>query len=219
MTRIAVLCDFDGTIARDDVGNLFFRKFGGEGTEAIVEEWKTGRISSRECLERAAQLVDGSRADMDRFVSRRQLDPFFKDFIDFTGKNGIEVVVVSDGLDYYIEKMLLRNGLGALEFYANLSEIVDGKIHVRFPHYDMRDCRDCGNCKTHHLEQYKKAGYYIVYVGNGLSDRFPSTYSDLVFAKDELLSFCKENEINHVAFDNFRDVEREMVSRFVLSTE
>jgi 2,3-diketo-5-methylthio-1-phosphopentane phosphatase len=217
VSRIAVLCDFDGTIARDDVGSLFFRTFGGEQSREIVEEWKTGLISSRECLEREAAIVDASPQEIRRFVGQRKLDPFFKDFADFAGRNDIEVVVVSDGLDYYIENMLMRNGLGVLESYSNVMREVEGKIHVEFPHFNKLDCRDCGNCKTYHLENYRKAGYYVVYVGNGLSDRCPSTYSDLVFAKGELLDFCRANDLQHVAFSNFRDVEREMISRFVLN--
>lgn len=216
MSRIAVLCDFDGTIARDDVGNLFFRTFGGPATLEIVDEWKRGAISSRTCLEREAAMVTANRPELEKFVGQRKLDPYFKDFIDFTARNGIEVVIVSDGLDHYIESMLMRNGLGDIEFYANGARFVDGRVNVDFPYYDMRDCRDCGNCKTHHLEKFRKAGYYIVYVGNGLSDRCPASYSDLVFAKSELLEFCKQNSLNHVAYGNFRDVEREMLSRFVL---
>lgn len=217
MTRIAVLCDFDGTVAQDDVGNLFFGEFGGGQSREIVEDWKAGLISSRTCLEREAALVKTTSHDIDRFLSRRRLDPYFKDFADFAARNGYEVVILSDGLDHYIERMLIRNGLGEIEFHSNVLRFVNGGIRVEFPNYDKRDCRDCGNCKTHHLEKFKNAGYYIVYVGNGLSDRCPSTYSDLVFAKGELLEFCQTNEINHVPFKTFRDVERELLNRFVLA--
>ena len=58
---------------------------------------------------------------------------------------------------------------------------------------------------------------YAVYVGDGLSDRCPCTYSELVFAKGDLLDFCKANDVDHVEFKNFRDVERELVQRFVLN--
>jgi 2,3-diketo-5-methylthio-1-phosphopentane phosphatase len=218
VNKIAVLCDFDGTVARDDVGNLFFRTFGdGEAVNELVGRWKKGLISSRECLEREASSVSVARREIDRFVGKRKLDPYFKDFVDFTRRNHIEVVIVSDGLDYYIEKMLMRNGLGEIDFYSNVVQMNNGSMHLKFPHYDLRDCRDCGNCKTYHLEKYKSSGHYIVYVGNGLSDRCPSTYSDLVFAKGELLEFCRSNDLNHVEFNNFRDVEREMLNRFVLS--
>jgi 2,3-diketo-5-methylthio-1-phosphopentane phosphatase len=217
--KIAVLCDFDGTIAQDDVGSLLFKTFSNNGdTEPIVELWKKGKISSRECLEREASLVEASRGEINRFICQRKLDPYFKDFVDFARRTHMEVVVVSDGLDHYIEKMLMRAGLGELDYYANELEIVDGQLQVSFPHYDKRDdCRDCGNCKSFHLDKYRSDGCFIVYVGNGLSDRCPSALSDFVFAKGELLDYCREREIEHAEFKNFRDVEREMLRRFVLS--
>ena len=218
--KIAVLCDFDGTIARDDVGNLLFRTFAdARKTLPFVEAWKRGDISSRECLEQEAAHAQASAEELDEFVRERRLDPYFKDFVDFARRSDFEVVIVSDGLDRYIEKMLLRDGLGDIEFFANRLSIVGRRFDVSFPHYDLKSCRDCGNCKTHHLDKFKRDGYYIVYVGNGLSDRCPSSYSDLVFAKDDLLPFCKRNDIDHVPFENFRDVERELVRRFVLGNK
>ncbi|MEE9269943.1 MAG: MtnX-like HAD-IB family phosphatase [Candidatus Krumholzibacteria bacterium] len=218
MRRIAVLCDFDGTVAREDVGHLLFSTFADEAlTGPVVERWKRGEISSRECLEHEASLAEVSPEELDRFINRRKLDPYFKDFVDFARRRHIEVVIVSDGLDHYVEKMLIRSGLGELEYYANALHFNGEKLAVSFPYYDLRDCRDCGNCKTHHLERYKKAGYYTVYVGDGLSDRCPCTYSELVFAKGDLLDFCKANDVDHVEFKNFRDVERELVQRFVLN--
>ena len=220
MKKIAILCDFDGTVAAEDVGNLLFSTFADAALSGpVVEQWKSGEISSRECLEREAAFVQASREDLDQFLWDHKLDPYFKDFMDFARRSEMEVVIVSDGLDYYIERLLLRSGLADIDFFANELEIVDQKLNVRFPHYDMLNCRECGNCKTYHLEKYKTAGYYIIYIGNGLSDRCPCQYSDLVFAKGELLDFCRSNDLNHIEFRNFRDVEREMLRRFVLAEE
>ncbi len=120
---------------------------------------------------------------LDKFIAKRKLDPYFKDFVDFARRREMEIVIVSDGLDYYIEKMLIRTGLAHLDFYANSLKLNEDKLHVRFPFYDMLDCQSCGNCKTYHMEKYKADGYFVVYVGNGFSDRCPSEYADLVFAK------------------------------------
>jgi 2-hydroxy-3-keto-5-methylthiopentenyl-1-phosphate phosphatase len=218
MRKIAILCDFDGTVAGDDVGNLLFRTFAEEkAARAVVDEWKLGLISSRECLERECGLASVSKDELDRFIKARKLDEYFKDFLDFARKRGMEIVIVSDGLDYYIEKMLLRHGAGDIEFFANQLELSDHSLRVDFPYYDLMDCKDCGNCKRHHLEKFRSAGFYVVYVGNGLSDRCPAQYADLVFAKGDLLTYCRKQDIAFVKFDNFRDVEREMLKRLVIN--
>jgi 2,3-diketo-5-methylthio-1-phosphopentane phosphatase len=214
--KIAVLCDFDGTVARDDVGNLLFRTFSPDGESAdVVRRWQAGEISSRECLEKEASVARVSRGDLDGFLRDRHIDPYFKDFHDFARRRGMEVVIMSDGLDYYIEQILVRNGLGHIQFYANRLRFTNSGIAVEFPWYDMLECKDCGCCKTHHLFRYRENGYYIIYVGDGLSDRCPCETADLVFAKGDLLAHCRSRGIEHVEFSNFRDVEMEVLRRLL----
>ena len=220
MKKIAVLCDFDGTVAKEDVGNLLFRTFADEDrSRNVVGKWERGEISSRECLEREADLACVNETELNSFVQSRKLDPYFKDFHDFANRRGIEVVIMSDGLDYYIERMLMRNGLGHIDFFANRLLLVENGMHVEFPHYNKLDCTDCGCCKTHHLNRYREQGYFIIYVGDGLSDRCPSEAADMVFAKGDLLQFCRSEDIDHVNFRNFRDVEREVLQRVLLNDD
>jgi len=215
--KVAILCDFDGTVAEDDVGNLLFKTFSNDGGWAgVVEQWERGEISSRECLEREAAMSRANKEQLNRFVIERRLDPYFKDFHDFAKKRGMEVVIMSDGLDYYIESMLMRNGLGEIDVFANRLRIEGSRLCIDFPHYDLLGCEDCACCKTHHLFRYREEGYYIVYVGDGLSDCCPCTAADMVFAKGSLLEFCQDAGIDHIEFRNFRDVEREVLQRLVL---
>ena len=216
MKKIAVLCDFDGTVAQDDVGDLLFETFAPAEARGAVDEWMRGEISSRQCLEREAAAARCCPTTLKNFLSERRLDPYFKDFHDFAKQRGIEVVVLSDGLDSYIEQMLIRNGLGGIEFFANRLRIDGESLHVEFPWYDMLECTECGCCKTFHLMRYKEDGYFVVYVGNGLSDRCPCESADLVLAKGELLAHCRAKKIGAVEFKNFRDVEREVLRRLVL---
>lgn len=202
------------------MGNLLFTTFADGGSSAeIVRRWKRGEISSRECLEGEAALARVDEAGLARFVCERRLDPYFKDFHDFATKRGMEVAILSDGLDYYIERMLLRNGLGEIEFFSNRLRIEDDRLSIEFPHYNLMECTDCGCCKNHHVLAYKDRGDYVVYVGNGLSDRCPCESADLVFAKDDLERHCAKQGIDYVSFENFRDVEREVLKRIVLSDE
>jgi 2,3-diketo-5-methylthio-1-phosphopentane phosphatase len=218
--KIAILCDFDGTVAQEDVGNLLFRTFSDNGgTSAVVERWRSGEISSRECLEHEAKLARAKQNDLDDFITKRSLDPYFKDFHDFAKKRGMEVVIMSDGLDYYIESMLVRCGLGEIEFFANRLKFNGDTLKIEFPYFDLLGCQDCACCKTHHLFTYRDQGYYIIYVGDGQSDFCPCSSADLVFAKGRLLEYCRDAGVDHVEFRNFRDVEREVLQRIVLGNE
>lgn len=218
--KVAVVCDFDGTISRRDIGHNFFGTFvpNTHKREQLLERWKIGLVSSRECLLREIEWVDASRQDLDRFLGNEEFDPYVKDFIDFCGRREFDVLILSDGLDYYIDKLLMKFGLGFLPYKANHLVLSNGRIEgVEFPYYNLMDCALCGNCKRYHVEELKNEGFYVVYVGNGYSDRCPAGYADMIFAKGELIEHCHSEQIEYIPFKNFRDVERELMERLILN--
>ena len=54
--RVA-LFDFDGTITKQDVGNAFFRTFGGEVCSRYIEEYKGEKISAKELFRREVEAL------------------------------------------------------------------------------------------------------------------------------------------------------------------
>ncbi len=48
------------------------------------------------------------------------IDPHFKEFYAFCREHDIDVKVVSDGLDFYIDFVLKRHGLSDIPFYSNV---------------------------------------------------------------------------------------------------
>ena len=49
-------------------------------------------------------------------------------------------------------------------------------------------------------------GYEVVYVGNGVSDIYPSRLALKVFATGDLLKKCEEEKLAHTPFDDLYDV-------------
>jgi len=217
--RISILCDFDGTVAERDVGHCLFEKFVEDHAKWLetLERWKMGLISSKECLEREISWLDAGMRDIEGFVGEEPLDPYFRDFVDFCVKRKYDILILSDGLDYYIDTLLMREGVGFVPFKANHLVHDGGRVSgIDFPYFDTMDCEMCGNCKLHHLEEKRRDGYFTVYVGNGYSDRCPAEHAELVLANGELLEHCRREGVSCVPFDNFRDVERELTNRFVI---
>jgi 2-hydroxy-3-keto-5-methylthiopentenyl-1-phosphate phosphatase len=219
MKKVALITDFDGTISRRDIGHHFFGAFIPDRARwlGLLEQWRLGLISSRECLEHEIALVRADQEDLDTFLDNEGIDPYFKDFIDFCERRGASILVTSDGLDYYIDRLLIRFGLGYLEFNANHLVLSDGAFGgIEFPYFNTMECTRCGNCKRFHLEKLRREGLFTVYVGNGFSDRCPAEHADVVLAKGELLEHCRAQKIEHIPFENFRDVERELTDRFII---
>jgi 2,3-diketo-5-methylthio-1-phosphopentane phosphatase len=211
---IKVFCDFDGTVSVEDIGNKIFQQFGGEEAHQAVADYTADKIGGMECLIRECSSVNNlTQRLLEEFIHQFQLDPGFSSFTEFCKDRDIPIVIVSDGMDIYVEPVLKRFGYGELRFFANEVKFIqtDGLNHIvpLFPFADD-ECRLCGNCKRNHMLTLAGDDDIIVYVGNGLSDRCPVGYADIVFAKSSLLRYCSKEGIDHFEFHNFRDVQNKM---------
>jgi 2,3-diketo-5-methylthio-1-phosphopentane phosphatase len=201
-----IFSDFDGTIAQNDVGDLLFQNFGDwPECEKMIQQWIRGDLSSYELLQREAATARLTREQLDALCDAQSLTPGFPDFVAFCRRQNWPVIVLSDGLDYYIQRILLRHGI-ELPVYSNRLEFLppDG-IAVSFP-YLTQSCGKCGNCKGYHVRRLAKPGEKIIYIGDGYSDRCGAQEADFVFAKRDLAKWCEENQIEYWRFESFEHV-------------
>jgi 2-hydroxy-3-keto-5-methylthiopentenyl-1-phosphate phosphatase len=211
---VRVYCDFDGTVAGQDVGNRLFRRFVGDRAEEIVRRYIAGEITARECLTaECAAIQDCSEVELNRFLDEFQLDPHFAEFVGFCESHGVPVTILSDGLDFYVGRLLTKHGLGRVPWFANRLEIEvrHGRSvwNVSFPYTDA-ECPLCGNCKRNHMLTQSADEDILVYVGDGISDRCPVRYADVVFAKRDLIIHCQMQNITYHEFRTFREVQERL---------
>ena len=119
MKRIRVFCDFDGTVAINDVGDGVFERFTDGSWVEFVQQWRAGTIGSRECLIRECELARTTPEKMAAYADEQELDPHFHRFVDFCQGEGISMAIVSDGLGFYIAHILNRHGLTREVFVAD----------------------------------------------------------------------------------------------------
>jgi HAD superfamily phosphoserine phosphatase-like hydrolase len=115
----SVLCDFDGTISTSDVTDALLEAFGKKGWREIEEDWLAGRIGSLACMRRQIACLDASKEKLDEVIDAIGVDEGFAAFVDAVAGHGWDLSIVSDGLDYAIERILRRHRLLALPLYAN----------------------------------------------------------------------------------------------------
>ena len=132
-----------------------------------------------------------------------ELDPFFPKFLEKIHARGSELVVLSDGQDYYVNRLLARYGIN-VPVYANRAVFQNGGVQLEFPH-QTDDCEvQAANCKCSHMP--KHPADRVVYIGDGASDRCPAAKADLVYAKENLLQWAEEHGWNYKPFENFGDL-------------
>lgn len=206
--RFKIFLDFDGTITKNDVGEEIFNKFlNKEIVNKIVEDLLSDRISSRECWEKLCEAAPAiQKNDLDDFILSQEVDPTLQRFVEFCDGHSLELFILSDGFDYYIDKILARENLNQLKVYSN-KLILDnnGKLLPVFPYYNA-DCRSTANCKRNHIIENSGEEDYTIFIGDGNSDKDPIQYVDFIFAKDDLLKFCEVNRITYFPFKNFNDI-------------
>jgi 2-hydroxy-3-keto-5-methylthiopentenyl-1-phosphate phosphatase len=214
MTPI-VFSDFDGTIAQLDVTDAILNEFAEPEWREAEEEWLAGRIGSRECLRRQLTLVRASADDLDALIDSVPLDPGFAGFQLWTRQQRIPFYVVSDGFDYVISRILRRCGVeGALlngsHLFASSMSVRNGAVTVDFPHRPEPCVHGCATCKPEVIRRVGAGRSPVIFVGDGLSDRFAVEEADVVFAKDKLLAYCRDQGFAATPFSTFADVCRDL---------
>jgi len=209
---IKVFVDFDGTITLKDVGEAIFSRFGNtEKVNSIINNLLSDKISSRQCWDYLCQSVDRvDKNELDSFIDLLDVDPSFIPFAKFCKQNEIEMVVLSDGFDYYIERVWNKAGLTGIKYYSNKLFIDDcGKLKAEYPHYDC-SFPTSANCKRNHIINHSSDDDYTIYIGDGNSDKEAAQYCDFIFAKSDLLKYCSTEKISFYPFKNFDDVTIKM---------
>lgn len=201
--KCRILVDFDGTIASLDTTDALLERFAAPAWRDIEDEWRAGRIGSRECMIRQIDLVRATPAVMDGFIAELDIDPGFPGFVRLCERLGHSVTVVSDGLDRTVEAVLERHDLD-LAFHANHLEWRGGdRWALAFPHA-RSDCQSlAGTCKCHFTSP--TARELSVVVGDGRSDFCVAGRADLVLAKSALRKHCQAANLSHVAFADFSE--------------
>jgi 2-hydroxy-3-keto-5-methylthiopentenyl-1-phosphate phosphatase len=183
-----VYFDFDNTITQFDVLDDIIQRFSiNEEWKQAEEEWQTGRIGSRECLERQFAQVRISAADLQAYLRTVPIDPAFRPMVEFLRAQGVEPVIVSDSFTAFIGPILAHQGISPLPTFCNELRLEGDRPVVSFPFFHAI-CSRSGNCKCSHLlKGDRPAGTRKVYVGDGQSDICPANVCEILFAKGSLL--------------------------------
>ncbi len=217
--KTAIFCDFDGTISRRDIGYNLFHHFSQGRNDELVPLWKNGELTTRECLLQEAAMVHASPEEIYRYLDQFELNQGFESFTRLCRSSSVDLTILSDGLDFYIEYVLRRNQLNDLPLIANAGRLENHSLIVTFPH-ENQSCDRCGSCKGERIREFRRKHGEItaVFVGDGYSDVCGASEADLILAKKDLEQYCVMHNIDHVRYDTFHDVSRLLTERGLLKS-
>ncbi|MBR1617047.1 MtnX-like HAD-IB family phosphatase [bacterium] len=207
MADLIIVCDFDGTITKEDSLYNFFKEYAKPYWLEIEKMWQDGKIGSRECLKKQFDLIENLTPELiEEYTDKIEIDDYFKEFNELRLKCNKNLIIVSDGVDYFINKILQKNDIKGIEIVSNHAEFINGKFTISFPN-GFQDCQtNSGTCKCKIVKDLKSKYKKVVYIGDGASDFCVATCADLLFAKSSLLTYCKNKDINCIEYQNFKGV-------------
>jgi 2-hydroxy-3-keto-5-methylthiopentenyl-1-phosphate phosphatase len=208
-SHFRVVVDFDGTLVVPNVAIDLVAEFVPDGARVAGEIdilLHEGKIGLREAWQRQVTLLPRERLpEMIQFVREKvPLRKGAREFLELTRQHGVPVVVLSGGLDFYIQEVLDREGVHLPMLSDRLIVPPTGPLQVDHP-YGHPTCRICGICKAGAV-RVPTVGVRNVLIADGSTDKYAAEVADVVFARRRLLSYCERVGIPCYPFEDFEPV-------------
>jgi 2-hydroxy-3-keto-5-methylthiopentenyl-1-phosphate phosphatase len=207
---VSFLIDFDGTISRTDISDAILAR------HARGAEWKerdllydAGLIGSRDLLAWDMTLLPDDEALLSSTATEQPLDPTFPAFVEAARRWGAAIEVVSDGFGWYVSSALRRLGLADLPVARAETIFGTGNGHpaISFPEGHPA-CFVCGTCKRERVREHHRRGNVVVFIGDGMSDRYGAAHAEVIFAKGRLARLCDEEGWPYAPWTTFAEITR-----------
>jgi HAD superfamily phosphoserine phosphatase-like hydrolase len=203
---IAILVDYDGTVALTDVSDTILAEHVSGAWEAEAAAYDAGRMGSRRLMEREVEMMDAPEALFLATAAAQPHDPGFVPFVRRARAAGIPVEVVSDGFGFFIRPALEALGVGDVPVISAVTTFLGRRASIAYPN-GHPTCFVCGTCKRNRVLAHQAAGRAVVFIGDGESDRYAAGYSDIVWAKRSLVRICLEAGWPFHRWTEFREID------------
>ncbi len=200
---LAILVDFDGTIAKGDVTAAVMRANLPPGRGLPWDEGS--RLTWPDMMREA---VDRFTADPTRLLAAAAAVPLDQTFSALAGRASagrVAMEVVSDGFGFFIGPALERLDAPWIPIASGEVRFGPAQSRIEFPHGNTA-CPVCGTCKRNRVLANQASGRRVAFVGDGESDRYAAGYADVVFAKDGLVEICESEGLSYRPWSTFEDV-------------
>lgn len=203
---LAILVDYDGTIALTDVSDTVMAEHVPGIWESEAAAYDAGLMGSRRLMEIEMAMVDAPADGLLATAAAQPHDPGFVPFVRRAQAAGVVVEVVSDGFGFFIEPALHALGVGELPVVTARTTLDGRRASITFPN-GHPTCLVCGTCKRNRVLAHQAAGRAVAFIGDGESDRYAAGYSDLVWAKRSLVRICLEAGWTFRRWTEFREID------------
>jgi len=204
-----IQCDFDGTITRNNLSILLREKYACGNWRKIDVDYLHGRLTVEQSNQMQFTLIKEPEEKLQEFIRQHiEVRPGFAKFISYCRKNGIPIVIVSSGLDFYIKTVLNNLALSDLELHCG--QTCFGKDGINITYRDPKGEIITEGFKRKYLTSLKKRDQSVIYIGDGLSDLEAACLADYILATGQLPELLRAESVPYHSFSDFHDVIRQL---------
>src|SRR4051794_30833837 len=106
MAASALVSDFDGTITRNDFFSLIAERYMPAGSPDYFEQYRRGVISHVQAMQGFFQHAPDDANDLEILIRDTEPDPLLPRTCERLQQHGWNVIIVSAGSSWYIERIL-----------------------------------------------------------------------------------------------------------------
>lgn len=208
-----LITDFDGTITERDFYSLLWERYIPGDAPDYFGEYRAGRLSHFDAMAGYFAYAPADSSEMDAVLRDCRPDPELGAAFERLRRAGWEVVVVSAGSQWYIERVLRGAGVSAC-VYANPGRLVEGRglVIERLPRESPYYSEDVGVDKSAVVRDALAGGGDVAFAGDGPPDIVPATLvrAERRFARGHLAEALRERGEGFVGFSRWSEIAGEL---------
>jgi 2,3-diketo-5-methylthio-1-phosphopentane phosphatase len=207
--KILVQCDFDGTVTIEDASFAILDAYIPGKWRSLFEQYQQGKMTVGAFNSTVFAMVKADKEALLKIIREKvSVRKGFKDFLEYCRSKDYRFVIVSNGLDFYIEDILGSIGFQDVEVYASNTVFGGDGLIVRHKGPDGQYLDE--DVKAAYTDYYLNQDYRVIYLGDGRSDLLPAQKSHYVFATGSMVEYCRNAKLLCTAFNDFHQVIKEM---------
>lgn len=213
MKKFLFISDFDGTITMQDFYHQILFRYEHEKVFTRYLAFKRGEIS---CLSFLSEVFADMGLTEDELIEEIKcipVDPGFKRLVLKIQKLGFDVVILSAGNKYYIEKTLELLDLHNIRVISSNGVYDNGGIKTTQNKDDEFYSEDYGINKEEAFDHLSKMYEKVAYAGDGSLDFPACKKADYKFAKSTLESLLKREGMQYTQFSCFDEIADELLPK------
>ena len=212
--RKIFVSDYDGTITSKDIYSLLAERHVPAGTPDYFAQYVQGRITHFDAVAAYFAFMPTEEQQVEELLAASDADPDLGESAALLERAGWELLVVSAGCSWYVERVLRRAGVAAT-VYSNPGRLEKGrglvleKLDTSSPYYSASVGIDKSAVVRHALHSAET----VAFAGDGPTDLQPALLvrPDLRFARGLLADALRQHGEAFRGFSRWSEIVRELM--------